>query len=80
MNWNQLKGQWHQLRGRVKATWGKLTDSNIQSAAGRRDQLVGQLQMCGVPKADAENEIDDWPADLIGPKAVGTKIEGRLHE
>jgi uncharacterized protein YjbJ (UPF0337 family) len=72
VNWNQLGGQWQQLTGRVKSTWGKLTDSDVQTAGGRRDQLVGQLQAYGVPKADAESEIDDWPADLNEDK-------GSLH-
>ena len=26
MNWDQVSGQWKQMKGKVKEKWGKLTD------------------------------------------------------
>ena len=44
MNWDQIHGDWTQLSGRVKEKWGKLTDDDLTTIAGKRDQLVGVLQ------------------------------------
>jgi uncharacterized protein YjbJ (UPF0337 family) len=61
MNWNQIEGQWHQLLGHAKSTWGKLTDDDLKNIAGKRDQLIGKLQeRYGVMKEDAEKQVSDW--------------------
>ena len=44
MNWDQIKGDWHQLSRRLKEKWKKLTDADLTTIAGRRDQLEGVLQ------------------------------------
>jgi hypothetical protein len=43
MNWDQVAGNWKQLRGTVREKWGQLTDDDLDQIAGRRDQLVGKL-------------------------------------
>ena len=44
MNWDTIKGQWKQVRGRVKEKWGKLTDDDLDRIEGKRDQLLGAVQ------------------------------------
>jgi uncharacterized protein YjbJ (UPF0337 family) len=44
MNWDQIEGNWKQLKGRFREKWGKLTDSDLEVVAGRRDHLLGKLQ------------------------------------
>jgi uncharacterized protein YjbJ (UPF0337 family) len=39
-----LEGKWKQIRGKVKETWGDLTDDELDQISGRRDRLVGKLQ------------------------------------
>ncbi|MCA9586158.1 MAG: CsbD family protein [Myxococcales bacterium] len=69
MNWNQVEGQWTQFRGQVKSKWAKLTDHDLENAAGKRDQLVGKLQEhYGILKEDAENQLDEWIAKLTPGK------------
>jgi len=29
MNWDQIAGQWKQIKGKAKTKWGKLTDDEI---------------------------------------------------
>jgi len=29
MNWDQVSGQWKQLKGKVKEKWGDLTDDDL---------------------------------------------------
>ncbi|MGB0069839.1 MAG: CsbD family protein, partial [Isosphaeraceae bacterium] len=44
MNWDQITGEWKQLKGKVKEKWGKLTDDDLTTAAGKREHLAGLLQ------------------------------------
>lgn len=61
MNWDQLEGKWKQLIGQAKEQWGKLTDDDLETIAGRRDQLVGKLQeRYGIAKEEAERQVDQW--------------------
>jgi len=41
MNWDQVEGKWKQLKGSVKQKWGKLTDSDLDYIAGKRDEFTG---------------------------------------
>ncbi|MFO0824003.1 MAG: CsbD family protein [Gemmataceae bacterium] len=61
MNWDQVKGNWKQFTGQVKQKWGKLTDDDLTTAEGKRDELAGKLQeKYGMAKEDAERELDDF--------------------
>jgi len=61
MNWDQVSGQWKQIKGRAKVKWGKLTDDELDVVEGKRDQLVGKIQeRYGIAKDKAEKEVDDW--------------------
>ena len=65
MNWDQVKGDWKQLTGKVKEKWGKLTDDDLTAAAGQRDQLLGALQRrYGLAKEKAEKELDEFTKSL----------------
>jgi len=44
MNTDILEGQWKQIRGKAKGWWGKLTDNDLDRAAGKMEVLVGLLQ------------------------------------
>lgn len=42
--WNQVEGNWHQLKGSIKARWNELTDDDIEAMDGRREQIIGKIQ------------------------------------
>lgn len=44
MHKEEFKGNWRQLRGHVKAKWGKLTDDELDQIEGNYDILVGKIQ------------------------------------
>ncbi len=44
MNRNETMGRWHELKGKVKAKWGDLTDDEITEAEGRVEELAGKIQ------------------------------------
>jgi uncharacterized protein YjbJ (UPF0337 family) len=55
------EGRWKQVRGKVKETWGTLTDDDLDKAEGNRDQLIGKIQeKTGQARQDIERQIDDW--------------------
>ncbi len=61
MNWDQIEGNWKQVKGKARAKWGDLTDDDVDSVNGRRDELVGKIQeRYGMERAKAEKEVDDW--------------------
>ncbi len=41
MKW---EGRWDQLKGKVKQTWGNLTDDDLDVAEGNYDELVGRIK------------------------------------
>ena len=58
MNWDQVAGNWKQLKGTVQEKWGKLTDDDLNVVAGQRDQLIGKVQeRYGITKEEAEKEF-----------------------
>jgi uncharacterized protein YjbJ (UPF0337 family) len=61
MNWDQVKGDWKQLSGKLKEKWGRLTDDDLTTIAGKRVQLIGVLQeRYGYEKERAEIELDKF--------------------
>jgi uncharacterized protein YjbJ (UPF0337 family) len=68
MNRDQLKGKWHQMKGEVKAKWGKLTNDDLDQIDGNLEKLIGRLQeRYGYARERAEKEVNDHyvePADV----------------
>jgi len=65
MNWDQIKGGWKELTGKIKEKWGKLTDDDLTTIAGKRDQFAGILQQrYGYEKDKAETELDEFARSL----------------
>jgi uncharacterized protein YjbJ (UPF0337 family) len=61
MNWDQIAGDWKQFTGKAKEKWGKLTDNDLTTVAGKRDQLAGLLQQrYGYAKDQVEKELDEF--------------------
>lgn len=61
MNREQFEGSWHQLKGKIKEKWGKLTDDDIAVINGKYEQFIGKLQQkYGYSKEQAEKESNNW--------------------
>jgi len=59
MNKDIVAGKWKQMRGHAKTWWGKLTDDDLDRAAGKYDVLAGLLQeKYGYTRQRADEEID----------------------
>jgi len=56
-----LQGNWTEIKGKIKAKWGKLTDSEIDTFNGNLDQLAGKIQQTyGYAKEKAEEEYNNF--------------------
>ena len=61
MNWDTVKGNWKEWKGKAQQKWGELTDDELLQADGKREELVGLVQQrYGKTKEEAEKEVDDW--------------------
>jgi uncharacterized protein YjbJ (UPF0337 family) len=61
MNWDQIEGQWHEMMGRVKTRWARLTDNDLANVSGKKESLVGAIQQrYGIAKEAADRQVDDW--------------------
>lgn len=64
MNRDTLKGQWMQLKGKVRQQWGQLTDDEIDQVQGNAEMLIGRIQeRYGRSREEAEREVDRWLDD-----------------
>lgn len=44
MNWDQMAGNWTQLKGKIKEQYGKFTDNNLTEIEGKAEVMVGKFQ------------------------------------
>jgi len=52
------QGRWKQVRGKLRETWGELTDNELDRYAGRRDLLIGHIQeKTGEVRAEIEKTL-----------------------
>jgi uncharacterized protein YjbJ (UPF0337 family) len=64
MNTDVFEGKWKQIRGEAKAWWGKLTDDDLDRAAGKLEVLTGLLQeKYGYTRERAADEIEKRVTD-----------------
>ena len=65
MNKDIFEGKWKQMRGEAKGWWGKLTDDDLDRAAGKYDVLTGMIQeKYGYTRERASEEIDKRVTDF----------------
>ena len=56
-----LKGNWNEIKGKLKQKYGQLTDDDLAFAEGKEDELLGRLQKrLGKSKEDVRREIEQF--------------------
>ena len=40
----KIKGNWNELKGKLKQKYGDLTDDDVSFVEGKEDELLGRLQ------------------------------------
>jgi uncharacterized protein YjbJ (UPF0337 family) len=65
MNWDLIEGKWKQMKRQLREKWGNLTDDDLEMIAGKRDQLIGKLQVrYGIAKEEAAKQVDEFADSL----------------
>lgn len=44
-NTTELKGNWNELKGKLKQQFAILTDSDVLLVEGKQDEMIGRLQV-----------------------------------
>jgi len=59
MNKQIFKGNWNELKGKLKQKYGQLTDDDLVYIEGKEDELYGRIQKrLGKGKEEIKREID----------------------
>lgn len=45
MNTTELKGNWEEQKGKLKQKFAQLTDDDLLFAEGKKDEMMGKLQV-----------------------------------
>jgi uncharacterized protein YjbJ (UPF0337 family) len=57
----KLKGNWNELKGKLKQQYAELTDDDLLYEEGEEDQLLGKIQKkLGKTREELEQEIGKW--------------------
>ena len=65
MNQDIIKGQWAQIKGKMKEKFAKLTDDDLGALEGHRDYLIGKVQeRYGIAQDKAEEEVKAFEKSL----------------
>lgn len=58
-NPTELKGNWNELKGKLKQKYAALTDNDLLYQSGKKDEMLGKLQIkLGKTKEELHNIIN----------------------
>lgn len=61
----QIEGKWDELRGRLKESWGVLTDDDVKQSEGQVDRLIGTIKKkTGQTAEEIEKRFNELLAKL----------------
>jgi uncharacterized protein YjbJ (UPF0337 family) len=70
MTSDRVAGAWHQIRGRLKEQWGKLTEDDLKALEGHAERLAGKLQeRYGLAREEAERQMKEFQKRMNWHKA-----------
>jgi uncharacterized protein YjbJ (UPF0337 family) len=58
---NELGGKWKEMKGKLKQKIAELTDDHLLLVKGKKDEIVGRLQ---IELGKSEDEIEEIISDL----------------
>jgi uncharacterized protein YjbJ (UPF0337 family) len=54
-NFTEIKGNWNELKGKLKQQYAQLTDDDLLYTEGKQDEMMGRLQ---IKLGKSREEID----------------------
>lgn len=65
MTWDQVEGNWKQMKGAVKQQWATLTDDELLKAEGKIEVVAGRIQeKYGITKEEALRQLQAFADKL----------------
>lgn len=61
MNSTEIKGNWNEIKGKLKQQYADLTDDDLLYEEGKEDEMFGKIQ---TKIGKTKDEITKWIADL----------------
>ncbi|AWG23120.1 general stress protein CsbD [Flavobacterium faecale] len=61
MNSTEIKGNWNEMKGKLKQQYADLTDDDLLFAEGKEDEMLGKLEQ---KLGKSKDEIKKMIADL----------------
>jgi uncharacterized protein YjbJ (UPF0337 family) len=61
MNTTEVKGKWNEQKGKLKQKFATLTDNDLLFAEGKKDEMLGKLQ---IKLGKTKEELDNILAEL----------------
>ncbi len=59
------RGKWNEVKGRLKQSYGNLTDDDLLFTEGKEQELIGRLQQkLGKKREEVEKEIEKHLASV----------------
>ncbi len=59
-NTTEIKGNWNELKGKLKQKYAKLTDDDLLFVEGKQDEMLGRLQIkLGKTKEEIQKVISE---------------------
>jgi uncharacterized protein YjbJ (UPF0337 family) len=61
MDWERIRTDWTQLKGKVKEDWGRLTDDDLLEISRQREQLLAKIRKrYHLAVDEAERRVREW--------------------
>ena len=61
MNTTELKGNWDEQKGKLKQKFASLTDDDLLFAEGKKDEMMGRLQ---IKLGESKEELHELISEL----------------
>ena len=72
--WNQIAGNWKQVKGEIQKRWGRLTNDDLDQVEGSFTKLIGRIQeRYGYGREEAEAEADRFLNRYPDPATGGIR-------
>lgn len=56
---DKMKGNWNEVKGKLKQKYGELTDDDLKYTEGQEDEVIGRIQKkTGKTKEEVKKFID----------------------
>ena len=70
MEWERIQANWQGFRALVRARWGRISDEQLDTIGGRREELVRRIQaIYGISLGMAQMQVESWQGRLASPPA-----------